>query len=309
MTDCLRIATRESPLALWQARHVRSLLQQAHPELQVELVAMTTQGDQLLGQSLSRVGGKGLFVKELERAMLDGRADIAVHSIKDVPAQLPDGLTLACLLAGEDPRDALVSNRYEHLAALPAGARVGTASLRRQAQLRHRRPDLQVTELRGNVGTRLGKLDAGEFDAILLACAGLIRLELGERIAEALDAQQFVPAVGQGVVGIEARADDRRITELLAPLHDQHTAQRVRAERALNARLGGACHVPIAAHAVIADGQLRLDALVAEPDGSRIIRLQISGAAEAGTELGRALAEQLLAEGAGEILAQLGIAT
>lgn len=309
MTDCLRIATRESPLALWQARHVRALLQQAHPELQVELVAMTTQGDQLLGQSLARVGGKGLFVKELERAMLDGRADIAVHSIKDVPAQLPEGLLLSCLLAGEDPRDALVSNHYENLAALPAGARVGTASLRRQAQLRHRRPDLQVTELRGNVGTRLGKLDAGEFDAILLACAGLKRLELAERIAEALDAQQFVPAVGQGVVGIEARADDRRIAELLAPLHDQHTAQRVGAERALNARLGGACHVPIAAHALIADGQLRLDALVAEPDGSRIIRLQISGAAEAGAELGRALAEQLLAEGAGDILAQLGIAT
>ncbi len=303
----LRIATRESPLALWQAEHVRARLQAAHPGLDVALVPMTTRGDQLLSTSLSTSGGKGLFVKELEQAMLEDRADLAVHSMKDVPVHQPEGLALVAFLEGEDPRDAFVSNRHARLADLPRGARVGTASLRRQSLLAALRPDLQIGMLRGNVGTRLRKLDEDQFDAILLACAGLRRLGLAERIRETLDVQRFIPAIGQGVIGIEARADDTRTRELLAVLHDTTSATRLAAERALNERLGGACTVPVAGHAVVGGDQIRLQAMVGAPDGSRVVRDEISGAADEGAALGTQLAERLLARGAREILGALGI--
>jgi hydroxymethylbilane synthase len=308
----LRIATRESPLALWQAQHVKALLERAHSEpLRVTLVPMTTAGDQLLDRSLATAGGKGLFVKELEQALLDGRADLAVHSMKDVPARLPDGLTLAAFLAAEDPRDSLVANAYADLEALPAGAVVGTASLRRQAQLLHLRPDLHVRPIRGNVGTRLRKLDAaagdGGCDAILLARAGLLRLGLEARIRETFDVGTFVPAIAQGVIGIECRAGDATTRRWLAPLHDAAAAIRLGAERALNERLGGACTVPVAGHATVSGGRLRLDALVAAANGSRIVRAQLEGDAGDGPAIGVALAERLLAAGADEILGALGL--
>jgi hydroxymethylbilane synthase len=303
----LRIATRESPLALWQAYHVRDRLQRAHPGLAVELVPMTTQGDRLLGTSLAAVGGKGLFVKELEQAMLDGGADIAVHSMKDVPAHQPEGLMLAAFLEGEDPRDAFVSNRYATLDALPQGAHVGTSSLRRQTQLRALRPDLRVSDLRGNVGTRLRKLDDGQYDAILLAAAGLIRLELAGRIRERFDVARFVPAIGQGIVGIECRSDDTRTQSLLAPLHDTGSRHRLLAERAMNARLGGACQVPVAGHAVISGGTLHLSGLVGAPDGSALVRDAIEGPLEHAAVLGEQLAGRLLDAGARDILATLDI--
>jgi hydroxymethylbilane synthase len=303
----MRIATRESPLALWQARHVQGLLQQIHPGLEVGLVPMTTAGDQLLDRSLATVGGKGLFVKELETALLEGRADLAVHSMKDVPAQLPPGLCLSAYLAGEDPRDALVSNEYDSLDALPAGSVVGTSSLRRQAQLRALRPDLKLAELRGNVGTRLRKLDEGQYQAILLAHAGLLRLGLEGRIRESFAVDRFIPAIAQGVIGIECREADAATRALLAPLHDTAAATRLAAERALNARLGGACTVPVAGHAVLHGGSLRLDALVAAPDGSRVVRAALEGPAAEAASLGERLAQQLLDAGAREILAGLGI--
>jgi hydroxymethylbilane synthase len=304
----LRIATRESPLALWQAEHVAARLRAAHPQLTVELLPMTTAGDQMQTAPLSTVGGKGLFVKELEQAMLEGRADLAVHSMKDVPVQQPPGLVLSCFLSGEDPRDAFVSNRYQTLDALPQGAVVGTSSLRRQAQLRALRPDLVVRDLRGNVGTRLRKLDEGQYDAILLASAGLIRLGLGERIREALNPVRFLPAIGQGVIGIECRGDDQATQALLAPLHDPASAIRLRAERAMNARLGGACQVPVAGHALIEGAQLRLEGLVGATDGSRVLRQQISGNCDDAEQLGEQLAQRLLDAGAREILLALGIA-
>lgn len=304
----LRIATRESPLALWQAEHVKARLQAAHPGLDVVLVPMTTRGDQLLGSPLSSVGGKGLFVKELEQAMLEGRADLAVHSMKDVPVQQPDGLTLTAFLATEDPRDAFVSNRFAALAELPAGAVVGTSSLRRQAQLRAERPDLTVRDLRGNVGTRLRKLDEDQYDAILLAHAGLARLGLGARIRESFAVTRFVPAIGQGIIGIECRVDDAATRARLAVLDDRESAIRLAAERAMNARLGGACQVPVAGHAVIGDGIVRLTGLVAAPDGSRQVRGQIDGPVDDAAALGAALAERLLADGARGILSALGIA-
>ncbi|GAC1629535.1 MAG: hydroxymethylbilane synthase [Nevskia sp.] len=303
----LRIATRESPLALWQAQHVKGRLEQAQAGLEVTLVPMTTQGDQLLDRSLATVGGKGLFVKELEAAMLEDRADIAVHSMKDVPAFLPDGLALACYLAGEDPRDAFVSNHHASLDALPPGAVVGTSSLRRQPQLRALRPDLQIRELRGNVGTRLRKLDEGQYDAILLAHAGLARLGLAARIRESFDVTRFIPACAQGVVGIECRAGDDAVQALLTPLHDAVSTTRLAAERALNARLGGACTVPVAGHAIVDGDRLRMSALVAAPDGSRVVRGTIEGGSGDAAALGVALAERLLADGAREILGALGI--
>jgi len=303
----LRIATRESPLALWQAHHVKALLREAHPALAVELVPMTTAGDQLLDRSLATAGGKGLFVKELETAMLEGRADIAVHSMKDVPARLPPGLCLSAFLRGEDPRDALVSNRYGSLAALPKGAVVGSSSLRRQAQLRLLRPDLELRELRGNVGTRLRKLDQGQYDAILLAHAGLLRLGLQARISESFAVDVFVPAIAQGVIGIECREDDAETRQRLAPLHHAGAATRLAAERTLNERLGGACSVPVAGHAVLQGSRLRLDALVAAPDGSRVVRAALQGNAAEAADIGARLAEHLLAAGAGEILAALGV--
>lgn len=303
----LRIATRESPLALWQAEHVQARLRAAHPGLEVSLVPMTTTGDQLLSGPLSQSGGKGLFVKELEAALLEGRADLAVHSMKDVPAQQPPGLAVVAYLEGEDPRDAFVSNHHASLASLPQGARLGTASLRRQVQARRLRPDLRIEVLRGNVGTRLRKLDEGRHDAILLACAGLMRLGLEARIRERLDPEQFVPAIGQGIVGIECRADDARTRALLAPLHDAASALRLAAERSFNARLGGACQAPIAGHATrLADGRLRLVGLVGTPDGSRLLREEIRGAPAEASAMGEDLADRLLAAGAREILQDLG---
>lgn len=305
----IRIATRESPLALWQAHHVKTLLEQAHAGLEVRLVPMTTQGDQLLDAPLATVGGKGLFVKELEQAMLEGRADIAVHSMKDVPAQQPEGLMLAVFMEGEDPRDAFVSNRYKNLDDLPQGSVVGTSSLRRQTQLRAQRPDLVVKDLRGNVGTRLRKLDEHQYDAILLAHAGLARLGLAHRITQSLDVESFIPAIGQGIIGIECREDDDLTLGLIAPLHHAATTARLRAERALNSRLGGACQVPVAGHARIQGKRLYMQALVGAPDGSRIIRGEIEGLALDGPTLGIELAQRLLLGGAREILSTLGVPT
>jgi len=305
--QALRIATRRSPLAMWQAEFVAAHLRSAHPHLAVSLVPMTTQGDRELSRSLATSGGKGLFVKELESAMLEGRADIAVHSMKDVPAQLPEGLAITTVLPAEDPRDAFVSDTIDGLSDLPEGACVGTASLRRQSQLLAMRPDLKIETLRGNVNTRLKRLDDGQFDAILLACAGLRRLEFGARIREALDPAQFVPACAQGIIGIEARADDAATLATLAPLHDAETATRLAAERSFSARLGGACTVPVAGHARLTAGRIQLDGVVASPDGSRLVRDSIECAAEEAAEGGRSLAETLLANGARSILADMGI--
>jgi len=298
----IRIATRESPLALWQAEYVKAELLQRYPELQVELVGMTTRGDVLLDSPLSKLGGKGLFVKELEAAMLDGSADIAVHSMKDVPMSFPEGLGLAVICEREDPTDAFVSNNYASLQALPQGARVGTSSLRRQCQLRSLRPDLQIGDLRGNVGTRLGKLDRGDYDAIILATAGLLRLGLAERIRQRLDSTTSLPAGGQGAVGIECRLQDTAVMELLQPLHDPDTADRVVAERAVNTRLNGGCQVPIACFAELEGDQLYLRGLVGDPDGSRLLRSEIRGPREQAQALGIQVAEALLDQGAEAIL-------
>lgn len=303
-TATLRIATRESPLAVWQAEHVQARLRAAHRDLEVTLLPMTTTGDQRLEGALSAVGGKGLFVKELEQALLDRRADLAVHSMKDVPAEQPEGLRLAVFLAGEDPRDAFVSNRYARLDDLPEGACVGTSSLRRQTQLRHLRPDLRIEVLRGNVGTRLRKLDEGQYDAILLACAGLIRLGLGDRIRQALPVDTFVPAVGQGVVGIECRQGDDVTLRYLAALADPHSTARLAAERAFNAELGGSCQVPVAGHATLRADRIRLDGLIGDPDGAQV-RDQIEGAVCDAADLGRTLAQRLLAAGGDALLARL----
>lgn len=301
----LRIATRKSPLAIWQAEHVAATLTRANPGLQVELVGMSTQGDRILDSPLAKIGGKGLFVKELEQGMLEGRADIAVHSMKDVPVDLPQGLHLGVILEREDPRDAFVSAAHGGLSELPEGARVGTSSLRRQCQLRSRRPDLRIAPLRGNVNTRLAKLDGGEFDAIILAAAGLKRLGFEARIRAHLDPADSLPAIGQGAIGIECRADDERVNALIAPLHHGGTACCVRAERAMNRRLMGGCQVPIAGFAELEGGELWMRALVGEPDGSRVIRAERRGSSAEAEALGEALGEELLAGGAGAILAAL----
>jgi hydroxymethylbilane synthase len=301
----LRIATRESPLALWQANYVKAALEHAHPGLEVTLVPMSTRGDQILDSPLSRIGGKGLFIKELEVALLEDRADIAVHSMKDVPMEFPEGLGLAAICEREDCRDAFVSNRYASIDALPQGAVVGSSSLRRQCQLRAHRPDLVIRDLRGNVGTRLGKLDKGDYDAIILAGAGLIRLGLVERIRAFLPPELSLPAGGQGAVGIECRLDDSATRDLLTPLHHEPTAICVRAERAMNARLQGGCQVPIAALAQLNGEQLHLRGLVGSVDGSRILRAEISGSAHMPEELGDILADDLLRQGASAILEAL----
>jgi len=308
MQNSLRIATRESQLALWQAEYVKRELQSAHPGLEVELIGMTSRGDQILDAPLAKVGGKGLFVKELETALLEGEADIAVHSMKDVPMEFPAGLGLEVICPREDPSDALVSNRYKHFDELPPSAVVGTSSLRRECQLRAIRPDLEVSFLRGNVNTRLRKLDEGQYDAIILASAGLIRLGMGERICQGLPLSQSLPAGGQGAVGIEARLDDADTGALLQPLHHRVTAQCVLAERALNTRLQGGCQVPIAAFAQYLDdqpGQLWLRGLVGRADGSEILRAEATGADDAPEDLGIAVAEDLLGQGAGELLAAI----
>jgi hydroxymethylbilane synthase len=303
----VRIATRKSPLALWQAEYVKAQLMGHNPSLQVELIAMSTKGDKLLDTPLAKVGGKGLFVKELEVAMLEGRADIAVHSMKDVPMEFPPGLELAVICEREDPLDAFVSNHYQNLAELPDGAVVGTSSLRRQCQVRAHFPKLQIKELRGNVNTRLGKLDAGEYDAIILASAGLIRLEMGHRITDKINSTLSLPAGGQGAVGIECRSYDLDIQALLAPLHHKDSASCVLAERAVNRHLQGGCQVPIACFAELdASGtSLALRGLVGSIDGTQILRADIQGHRDNAEQLGVQLAEQLLAAGAGEILAEV----
>ncbi len=305
MKKLLRIATRKSPLALWQAEHVKAGLQRAHPGLKVELVTMSTQGDRILDTPLAKIGGKGLFVKELEQGMLEGRADIAAHSIKDVPMEFPDGLFLATIMQREEPCDAFVSNQYDTLEQLPEGAVVGTSSLRRKCQLLAKRPDLDIRDLRGNVNTRLAKLDAGDYDAIVLACAGLLRLDMAERIQQRISADWILPAVGQGAIGLEARADDEDTLALLAPLHHADSADRILAERALNERLQGGCQVPIASHAVLEGDQLWLRGLVGETDGSRIIFSEARGPRKQAEQLGQQLADDLLANGAREILDKL----
>jgi hydroxymethylbilane synthase len=305
MPSRVRIATRNSRLALWQAGHVAERLRAAHAGLEVELVAMTTQGDRVRDRPLADVGGKGLFVKELERAIADGRADIAVHSMKDVPSVLPPEMSIAAVLPRANPLDAFVSLRYRRLPELPPGARIGTSSPRRHAQLRHARPDLAIEPLRGNVDTRLKRLDAGELDAILLACAGLERLGFAGRISEVLDAELFVPAVGQGVIGVECRAGDAQSAALLAALHHAPTALCLTAERAFAARLEGSCHSPIAAHASLDGATLLLHAFVGAPDGRESYRDRIEGPATQAAELGRTLAERMLAAGAAQLLARL----
>ncbi len=301
----LRIATRKSPLALWQANFVKDRLEALHPDLQVELVPMSTQGDKILDTPLAKVGGKGLFVKELETAMLEGRADIAVHSMKDVPVEFPDGLGLHTICEREDPRDAFVSNHFNQIDELPQGAVVGTSSLRRQCQLRAARPDLVIRDLRGNVNTRLAKLDAGDYDAIILAAAGLKRLEMAHRIAAFIEPEQSLPANGQGAVGIECRLDDHELHALLAPLEHPETRIRVLTERAMNRALQGGCQVPIGAYALVQGEEVWLRGLVGSPDGSRVIRDEIRGPLAEGEALGHTLAQRLLAAGADVILAEV----
>lgn len=302
MSRHLRIATRKSALALWQAEYVKARLEQLDPSVAVSLVPMVSRGDQLLDSPLAKIGGKGLFVKELETAMLNDEADLAVHSMKDVPMQFPEGLGLYAICEREDPRDAFVSNHYADLDALPAGSVVGTSSLRRQAQIMARRPDLQIRFLRGNVNTRLAKLDAGEYDAIVLATAGLLRLGFDARIRYPMPPEVSLPAGGQGAVGIECRSSDTELQALLVQLNDEDSALRVRAERALNTRLNGGCQVPIACYAERENGELWLRGLVGDPDGQRMLRAEARGAEAEPEALGIAVAEDLLAQGAQAIL-------
>ena len=291
----IRIATRQSPLALWQAEHVAELLEQAYPNVTTELVKMVTRGDKILDAPLAKVGGKGLFVKELEQGMLEGEADIAVHSMKDVPIEFPEGLHLAAILTREDPTDAFVSNQYKSFSELPTRARIGTSSLRRECQLKQHLP----------VNTRLAKLDAGEYDAIILASAGLKRLGMGDRITQTLDTSVSLPAVGQGAIGIECRVDDVEINQMLAALHDQVTGVCVKAERAMNTRLNGGCQVPIAGFAILQETQVFMRGLVGSPDGQVIYRAERAGSIEQAESLGQQIAEDLLSQGADKVLQAL----
>ena len=299
----LRIATRKSALALWQAEHVATLLRAAHPGLGVELVPLSTRGDEILDQPLATIGGKGLFLKELEVAMLEGRSELAVHSLKDVPADLESGFTLPAILPRADAADAFVSNHYADLAALPRGARVGTSSLRRQAQLRALRPDLQLSDLRGNVGTRLGKLDAGDYDAIVLACAGLERLGLASRIVSRLAAPDWLPAPGQAAIAIEARDEHPAVLALLAALDDADTRLTVSAERAMNRALGGSCTVPVGAWCMLGEHGLHLRGLVGDAASGRLLHAEGSAPADQAVALGEQVAQALLDQGAGSLLA------
>jgi hydroxymethylbilane synthase len=301
----LVVATRESALALWQAEHVRGRLLAMYPGCSVELLGLTTQGDRVLDRPLADVGGKGLFIKELEYAMTEGRADFAVHSLKDVPMEMPDGFVLTAILAREDPRDALVSNRFRALTDLPAGSVVGTSSLRRESQLRERFPQLRVEALRGNVNTRLRKLDEGKYDAIILAAAGLKRLGFGERIAAILDPADSLPAVGQGALALECRSDRADVVHALAPLADNETTLATVAERAFGRRLSGSCHTPLAAHAVWRTGSLWLRGLIASRNGTRVLRGERESAVTTRSDadrLGTSLGDEFLARGAAEIL-------
>ena len=301
----IRIATRRSPLALWQAEHVAERLQRIFPGCRTELVKMSTQGDKILDAPLAKIGGKGLFVKELEQGILEGAADIAVHSMKDVPIEFPDGLHLAAILTREDPTDAFVSLRYPTLHDLPANARIGTSSLRRQCQIKELYPGAEILSLRGNVNTRLSKLDAGEYDAIILATAGLKRLGMAERISHCLDVGISLPAIGQGAIGIECRVDDLEINTMLSALHDSETGLCVTAERAMNARLNGGCQVPIAGFAILQGKQLFIRGLVGNPDGSVIYRAERTGDTNKAEAVGRIIADDLLAQGADKILSAL----
>ena len=301
----LKIATRQSPLALWQANFVKNRLEDLYPQIKVKLISMVTKGDVILDTPLAKIGGKGLFVKELENALLEKCADIAVHSMKDVPMQFPKGLGLSVICKREDPRDAFVSNKYQSLDELPQGSIVGTSSLRRQCQLKQLRPDLDIRSLRGNVGTRLTKLDNGDYDAIILAAAGLIRLGMPNRITSFIETTQFLPAAGQGAVGIECRTDDAAVQALLAPLADPETTACVLAERAMNAHLQGGCQVPIGGYAVLGNGHIYLRALVGALDGSKIIYAEGKNTLENAEILGVQIAEKLLAQGADRILADV----
>ncbi|WP_299730718.1 hydroxymethylbilane synthase [uncultured Endozoicomonas sp.] len=301
----IRIATRKSALALWQAEYVKQQLELHHPGIRVELVKMSSQGDRILDAPLAKIGGKGLFVKELENALLEDRADIAVHSMKDVPMEFPEGLGLGVICPREDPRDAFVSNHYVNLHELPQGAVVGTSSLRRQCQILAARPDLTINFLRGNVNTRLAKLDDGQYDAIILAAAGLIRLEMKDRIRSYLDTTTSLPAAGQGAVGIELRMNDEETRQLIAPLHHEETAIRVGAERAMNRRLNGGCQVPIGGFAELEGDQLYMRGLVGDPDGTTIYRSEVRCAISDFEAAGIQVADALLAQGADKILSAL----
>ncbi|MEX0605089.1 MAG: hydroxymethylbilane synthase [Marinobacter sp.] len=302
----LRIATRNSALALWQAEFIKSELERMHEHITVELLGIKTQGDKILDVPLAKIGGKGLFVKELEEAMLDGRADLAVHSMKDVPMLFPEGLGLVAICKREDPTDAFVSNDFDNVDALPHASVVGTASLRRESQLRAYRPDLQIRTLRGNVNTRLAKLDAGDYDAIVLASSGLKRLGFDARIRYSMPDTISLPAVGQGALGIECRLDDHELVDLLAPLNHTDSADRVKAERALNRRLEGGCQVPIAAYALLEENDtLWLRGLVGAVDGTEVFRVEGRAPRAEGERLGRELAEELLALGADRVLAEI----
>ena len=303
----IRIATRKSPLALWQAEEVSRQLKQLHPELEIELVKIVSKGDKFLDAPLAKIGGKGLFVKELEQAMLDGEADIAVHSMKDVPMEFPEGLHLSVIMEREDPTDAFVSNKYKNLQDLPENARIGSSSLRRQLQIKEMMPSAEMLNLRGNVNSRLQKLDDGEFDAIILASAGLIRLEFNDRIADRIAPEQSLPSVGQGAVGIECRVGDTQIEALIAPLNHHDTHTRLSAERAMNHRLHGGCQVPIAGYAILDNDEIYLRGLVGRPDGSEVVRAQIRGPRDQAEALGTELADQLLNDGADVILREMGM--
>lgn len=305
MSNLLRIATRQSKLALWQAEHVAALLRAAHPGLEIELVKLTTQGDRILDRPLADIGGKGLFIKELEVALAENRADLAVHSMKDVPAELPPGMRLASMLPRADARDALVSRNYTGLDALPIGAKVGTSSLRRQCQLRAMRKDIEIIPLRGNVDTRLRKLDEGEFDAIILASAGLIRLGLGDRITQFLPIEQSLPAVGQGIVGIECRDGDQRTLDYVRALDDATAQVCIAAERAFSQRLEGSCQSPIAGYAELSGDSIRVQGLVASIDGTQVFRDTVIGQSKDAATLGRALADRMLYAGAATLLQEL----
>lgn len=304
-TRTIKIATRKSPLAVWQAENIKDRLQKLHPGLEVELVKMRTQGDIILDTPLAKVGGKGLFVKELEQGIFAGDADIAVHSMKDVPVEFPEGLHLPVICKREDPTDAFVSNHYASLDELPHGARVGTSSLRRECQLRYHRPDLTVLPLRGNVNTRLAKLDSDQFDAIILASAGLKRLGFGERIRSALTPEQSLPAIGQGALGIETRVDDDELNALIAPLRCEETSIVLTAERAMNKRLAGGCQVPIAGYALLEGDQVWMRGLVGKPDGSEMLFTEGKAKITEVEALGVGLAEDLLSRGADKILAEV----
>ncbi len=307
MSQTIRIATRKSPLALWQAEEVARQLQLRHADLNIELVKIVSQGDKILDAPLAKVGGKGLFVKELEQAMLDGEADIAVHSMKDVPMQFPEGLHLPVIMEREDPTDAFVSNHYNSLEDLPDNARIGSSSLRRQLQIKEAKPNIEMLNLRGNVNSRLQKLDNGDYDAIILATAGLLRLEFEQRIKSRISPEQSLPSVGQGAVGIECRVEDITIESLIAPLNHVDTHIRLSAERAMNNRLNGGCQVPIAGFALLENNEIFLRGLVGRPDGSEVVRGVMRGPAEQAEAIGTRLAEQLLNNGADVILREMGM--